>query len=558
MSRRTPRSTSSTPRQPTRVRRGGGSTACVKQLQARLAEAEETLRAIQSGNVDAVVVSGPEGERVFTLRGAEYAYRALVEAMNEGAATISRDGILLYCNGKIAPLLQLPAGALIGRPVMSLIAECDQDAFAGLLVRSLAGDACKAEIRLQRADGSTVTAYVSLSPLPREEQGAVCMVVTDLREHKQRDELIAAGNLAQSILRHAAEAIAVCDHRGRIILANDALRALCGRNPQFEHFDAALPLRLVDHHSSVNDSATRFSISSVLTGETAMAREVLYRRSDGLSSLLLSAGRIDGNQAAGCVLTLVDISKRKAAEKALLRSEKLAATGRLAASIAHEINNPLTAIYNLLFLIEQQPDKARARKLAAEALHELSRVSHITKQTLAFYRESSQPNAVCLSEVLQEILSLFRKELQTRKLVVSTSFRVAGEVYGYPGEMRQIFSNLIRNAMEAAPEGGRIRLYLRPSHHDGNEGVGVFVFDNGPGIPQEIRNRIFEPFFTTKGQKGTGLGLWVAKDLIEKHGGAIGVSSRASAPRTCTCFYVFVPSGRQAGKESPPAVTAIA
>ncbi len=258
----------------------------------------------------------------------------------------------------------------------------------------------------------------------------------------------------------------------------------------------------------------------------------------------------------GCVLTLMDISKRKLAEQALLRSEKLAATGQLAATIAHEINNPLTAIYNLLFLIEQTPDGEQSRKLAAEAIREVSRVSHIAKQTLAFYRESSSPESMRVSEVLDDVVALFRKELEARKITVRTSYRIPGELQGYPGEMRQIFANLIRNAMEAVPDGGRIRLHLRRSRHQRREGVGVFVIDNGPGIPTEIRSRIFEPFYTTKGQRGTGLGLWVARDLVEKHGGCIQLASRMPGTRPGACFYLFLPTVANAGNVLARAVGA--
>jgi PAS domain S-box-containing protein len=526
-----------------------------KELRARLAEAEETLHAIQSGEVDAVVVSGPEGEQVFTLRGAEYAYRSLVEAMNEGAATISAEGTILYCNKKFTSLLQLPQETVIGNPVISLISVADQQSFTTLFCNALFGDMGKAEIHLQLSDGSASPTYVSLSPLQVNDAPAACMVVTDLRELKKSEGVIAAGNLARSILEHATEAIAVCDQDGRIVMANEALRQLCGREPLLEHLDNLLPLEVVIGNSETGPVTRPFSVATALNGNRIKAEEVLLRspedrsrEQDGKSWLLLTSGpTMIGTQVVGCVLTLLDVTHRKMAEKALLRNEKLAATGQLAASIAHEINNPLAAIHNLLFLIENEKDAKNIQSYAAMATSELMRVSHITKQTLAFYRDLTNPEKVEISQVLDEVLALYAKEIDARKVVIEKAYDIPGVVDGFRGELRQVFANLIRNAIQALNTGGRLRLYVKPTRHGGKQGVGIFVMDNGAGIKPEVRSRIFEPFFTTKGQKGTGLGLWVARDLVLKHSGFIQVRSSVTPGCSGSCFFVFFPL--LAGKE---------
>ncbi len=529
----------------------GGSQAVAarsQELQARLAQAEETLRAIQTGEVDAVVVHGPLGEQVFTLKGAEYAYRVLVEAMNEGAAAVSADGIVLYCNNRIVSMVQIPQARVIGHPVRALIATSDLEPFNSLFVRALSAGSCKAEILFQVADGSTMPAYVSLSRLPAEnDPAAVCMVVTDLREHKQRDEMIAAGNLARSILQHAAEPIAVCDPDGRIILANEALRKLCGVDPLYQHFDDVVPLELSEGSSERQPG--RFSVKEALKSDVLRAEEVVYRRfaanwrESRVCWLLLTAGPLkSGDQVLGCVLAMMDITHRKLAETALLRAEKLAATGHLAASIAHEINNPLAAVLNLLYLIENASSLEQVRDHAKIALREVVRISHITKQTLSFYRGAVTPEKVAIAGLLDEVVEVFAKELTKHNIVCKKRYEVRGEVLAYAGELRQVFSNLLRNSIEATGKEGHLRLHVRGTHRNGSDGVAVFISDDGPGIRPEIRDRIFDPFFTTKGTKGTGLGLWVAKDLVQKHRGSITVRSNLSPAGHGSCFYVFIPT----------------
>ncbi len=519
-------------------------------LRARLAEAEETLDAIRSGEVDAVVVSGRNGEQIYTLKGAEYAYRALVELMNEGAAVIAADGAVLYSNRRLNDLVQLPAHEVVGRPVTALAAGDDQQEIQALVARAIGGESCRAEVRFRVKHGSDAPAYVSLNLLPQDVPTA-CMIVTDLREHKRRDELIAAGNLARTILEHAAEAIAVCDGDGRIIHVNDALRRLCSGDPQLRRFDQVLPLEVVSPGLDGQQSVP-FRVSTPLGGTVIKAEEVLLRGNKRNYWLLLTAGpmRNGSNEVVGCTITLTDITDRKLAERALRNSEKLAATGQLAATIAHEINNPPTAMFNLLYLIQNETRLPQAQEHAARAIRELSRVAHIAKQTLAFYRDGGSPEKVRLSELLDDIAVLFGKEFESRNVKLEKHYESFGEVSCFPGEMRQVFSNLIRNSLEAVPEGGRISVHVRASRRGTVEGAAVFICDNGTGIAPEYRRAIFEPFFTTKGGKGTGLGLWVAHDLVQKHGGVIRARSSTAPGRSGSCFYVFIPSGC---KENSPA-----
>jgi signal transduction histidine kinase len=249
---------------------------------------------------------------------------------------------------------------------------------------------------------------------------------------------------------------------------------------------------------------------------------------------------------------MVDITERKQAEEALRLSEKLAATGRLAASIAHEINNPMAAVTNLLYLIENQPEISdETRRFARLAEDEMARVSHITRQMLGFYRDSVAPMPVHMNEVLKKVVELYARRMADQKISVECEFEETPAIWAFPGEMRQVFSNLLLNAVQAVGRGGRIRLRVARAH-DWRDmqrgGVRITFADNGHGIRPEHRQRLFEPFFSTRGQNGTGLGLWVSYGIVQKHGGAIRVRSSAGAAsgsgpqRSGTCFSIFIPS----------------
>src|SRR6266513_1650115 len=280
------------------------------EAESKLAEAQEVIQAIQSGEVDAVVVSRPEGDQVFTLRGAEYAYRALVEAMNEGAATLGADGTVLYCNQRLSDLVGIPLEQIIGNAGASLVAQESKHEFDAAISQARRGKPCKTELDFLSRHGSRVPVYISVREMSAVDPPALCMVVTDLTERKKRDELIAAGRLATSILESAAEAIAVCDETGKIIRVNKALEDLCGFNPLFQDFDTALPLEVQEHLSG---PVKPFAISDALSGGTLRAREVhLCPKNKDFIPLLLTVAQIKApSGVVGCVLTMTDITERK-------------------------------------------------------------------------------------------------------------------------------------------------------------------------------------------------------------------------------------------------------
>ncbi|HZQ24154.1 MAG TPA: ATP-binding protein [Terriglobales bacterium] len=257
--------------------------------------------------------------------------------------------------------------------------------------------------------------------------------------------------------------------------------------------------------------------------------------------------------AAGNVVrwfgTNTDITERKQAEEALVKSERLAAMGRLAGIIAHEINNPLEAISNAFYLLRDHPSlDEEARYYARLASEEVARISHITKQTLSFYRESRQPIAVSLSEILDNVIELQSRALKLNAISVTKKYTTVGIIQGFPVELKQVFLNIIGNAVQAMGTGGRlrIRLFQSTERRSGREGIRVLIDDTGSGIRREDARRIFEPFFSTKEAKGTGLGLWISKGIIQKYEGSIRFRSMRLGQGHITCFSVFLPAAAAA------------
>ena len=227
------------------------------------------------------------------------------------------------------------------------------------------------------------------------------------------------------------------------------------------------------------------------------------------------------------------------AQEALLRSEKLAVTGRLAASIAHEINNPLESVTNLLFLLRGEASSDTQRRYLAQAEQELARVAEITKQTLRFYREPSQPAATRIATVLDSVLMLFGPRLVSAGIQVERSERApSATVLSSPGELRQIIANLVGNAIDAMRTGGRLTIRITES----GEWVRLTIADSGTGIPSDVLPTIFEPFVTTKGETGTGLGLWVTAEIMKRNGWKIRVRSCSHPGRSGTAFYIVIPA----------------
>jgi signal transduction histidine kinase len=242
----------------------------------------------------------------------------------------------------------------------------------------------------------------------------------------------------------------------------------------------------------------------------------------------------------GIILYCRNSTETRKAEQALRRSEQLVAAGRLAASIAHEINNPLEAVTNLLFLAKNDLGLAKeSRDLLEIADKELQRLSHITARSLKFYRQRTAPTHTSLEEVLDSVLFFHDPAIRIHNIAIDRRYRSAPTVICQPGEIQQVFTNLISNALDALPAKGRLIVAVRPATDSaGRQGVAVTVADNGSGMDRYMLERLFHPFVTTKGEAGTGLGLWVSKGILDNHHARVAVRTK---PGCGTTFRIFLP-----------------
>ena len=238
------------------------------------------------------------------------------------------------------------------------------------------------------------------------------------------------------------------------------------------------------------------------------------------------------------------IEQRDQTAAKLVESEKLAAVGRLAASISHEINNPLESITNLLYLAQQDSElSGETRDYLQAAESELMRAAHITQQSLRFHRQSTRPQRIGAAELLSPVLAIYAGRLGNNRVALRTDYRDSTEVVCREGEVRQVLSNLVSNAIDAMRQGGTLRIWSHRAVHPvtGDEGLAILLSDTGHGMPADVAQRIFEAFYSTKGINGTGLGLWISADIVRKHHGSLQVRSQQSGPHPGTLFRLFLP-----------------
>jgi signal transduction histidine kinase len=381
--------------------------------------------------------------------------------------------------------------------------------------------------------------------------------VRDTLEERDRilDELRTERETLRVMLDSLPIGVMLARASGEVVRANAAVERIL-RHPVLPTPDIAAHGEWVSYHADgTRVKAEEYPLVRALrTGKVIEPEEVLYERGDGTRGWIgLSASPIfnsEGKVVAG-VVAVSDLDDRKRAEAALVQSEKLAAVGRLAASISHEINNPLEAVTNLLYLIRQEdsmPDQAMTYLLLAE--RELARVSQIAGQTLRFHRQSTRPREITPEELIESVVALYQGRLINADIKMVHEHRGAGTVTCYEGDIRQVLNNLVGNAIDSMRTGGKLVLrsykakLRRPELHGARPvpGIRITVADTGYGMSAETRARIFEAFYTTKGIHGTGLGLWISHGIIEKHHGRLDVRSSNRPGRSGTVFSIFLPA----------------
>jgi PAS domain S-box-containing protein len=393
----------------------------------------------------------------------------------------------------------------------------------------------------RRADGKTVPVMGSASPLFDSDgkvRGSVAAFF-DLSERKKMEDLLRE---RADLLDLASEAIFVRDTSGMLRYWNSGAEALYGWRR-----DEVLG-KCVHQVLQTKFPADLASVECALASAGHWEGNLIHTTRDGREVVVASRHAL--KEATSTILEINrDITAQLRAEEALRKTEKLAAMGRVAGIIAHEINNPLESITNAFYLLRNHPSlDEEARYFAQLGEEELTRVCHITRQTLGFYRESQHPVDVSISGLLDEVLELQARKLQLDRITLDKKYRSIGTIRGFPVELRQVFFNLIGNAIQAMPGGGKLRIRLgeRWNEKARRNELYVSVCDTGSGVRPEHAKHLFEPFFSTKSSKDTGLGLWISKGIVEKHEGTIQFRSIPFRGGNMTSFRVILPGSETA------------
>jgi PAS domain S-box-containing protein len=349
----------------------------------------------------------------------------------------------------------------------------------------------------------------------------------------------------RTTLTSLGDAVIATDEHGQVTFLNPVAEQLIGIDLAHARGRAIQEVFPIFNESTQKPVENPVKKVMELGRVVGLANHTVLQKSDGtLIPIEDSAAPIrDGhNKLTGVVLVFRDATYERNSQEVLRKTEKLAAAARLSATVAREINNPLEAVGNLIYIAKGTPGMPPA---AAEQLvlaeQELERVSHITRQTLGFYRESKVQERVDVPALVESVLKLYSNKFMTKNIVIERDFSECPPIQGLSGELKQVVSNLISNAADAVGENGTIRVKLLCVENADGRVVQVMIEDNGPGIAVEHRDRIFEPFFTTKKNVGTGLGLWVTKEIVERHGGTIEVHSREDKLAGGAVFAVLLP-----------------
>lgn len=379
--------------------------------------------------------------------------------------------------------------------------------------------------------------------------GLMLLAFFILREMDQREKHSAEIRQREEWFRvtlgSIGDAVIATDEQGRVIFINPIGEELIGI--KLGHVQGQPVQNVFPIFNELTQKPVENPVAKVLQQGRVMglANHTVLVRSDGkVIPIEDSAAPIfdDRRKLRGVVMVFRDVTQEKQAQDVLRKTEKLAAAGRLAATVAHEINNPLEAVCNLIYLTQhtgQLSEEARGFLKMAE--QELDRVSHITRQTLGFYRDSAVPAEVQLRAVVESVLKLYENKMRSKHIAVELDIAECPPVFGWQGELKQLVANLVSNAADAVAMDGRIRISAYPAANQQGNGIEFKVADDGPGVAPENRTRIFEPFFTTKEDVGTGLGLWVTKEIAERHGGHVELNSEKDNGLGGAVFTVFLP-----------------
>jgi PAS domain S-box-containing protein len=401
------------------------------------------------------------------------------------------------------------------------------------------------EHRVRRVDGTLGWTQSRAVPI-LDDSGEIIEwfgAASDVSDRKQQQ--LASLRLS-AIVSSSDDAIISKDLNGIVTSWNAAAQRIFGYTPEEmigQPITKIIPPELQDDEKEI--------LKTIARGERIEHFETVRVTKGGERievSLTVSPVKDGAGRIVGAAKIARDITQRRKAERALNTAEKLASVGRLAATVAHEINNPLEALTNLIYLAKSAAAREDVRSYLTGAEEELARVSQLTKQTLGFYRETKGIIRIRVGSMVNSLLSVFASRTRNKAIEIHTEIEEDPEINAVPGEIRQLIANLVSNSIDAVARRGRIRIRVRRSKEwsgKQRDGVRLTVADNGCGILAAAHEQLFQPFFTTKREIGTGLGLWVCKSIVEKHHGAIRVKSSTAPGKSGTVFTVFLPLDTQ-------------
>ena len=452
------------------------------------------------------------------LRDTEERYRFVTEALPI-YVWYGPQGSLEYCNQRLLEFTGLTLDQVRAGESLRLVHPDDLPRLLAAAAHSFAsGDPYSQEYRIRRHDG-VYRWHLAHSRRFADHRGQVKWlgVSVDITERREAEDKLRAANERLSLaLDTARMGVWEWDVVTDQVLWSDQVAAIHGIKP--EMFSGTFEGWIATIHPDDRERA-REAIERVLQGNGHYEAEYRKVRPDGAVLWTFARGVLsfhpDGTPSR-LIGVSMDITSRKLAEEALRRSESLVTAGRMAATIAHEINNPLEAVTNIVFVAHSDPGTPEhIRGLLGEADRELRHVAHIVRQTLGFYREDAPPGPVAIAELVEHVAEIYRRKIEARGLRFSVQIPSDLVAQGVAGELRQVIANVLANAIAAAPGGGEIKVLGTQTA----SGCEMIIADNGPGVLENLLPRLFEPFFTTKTNLGTGLGLWASRQIARKHGG---------------------------------------
>jgi PAS domain S-box-containing protein len=473
-------------------------------------------------------------------RHARFRLASIFDSTDDAIICKDLQGIVTHWNPAATRLFGFGESEIVGQSILLIIPEELYGEETETLRRLKEGQRITHQetVRLTNT-GERVLVSLTISPIKDENDNVIgaAKFARNISQQKNADE--SRFRLA-AIVESADDAIISKDLNSIVKTWNEAASRLFGYTAAEMIGQSILKLIPEDLHYEEEEI-----LRKLRDGERIDHYETTRLKKNGSLvevSVTISPIRDETGRVIGASKIVRDISDRKRVERLLIQSEKLSATGRMAAAVAHEINNPLESLINLVFLAREcSPQNGRAYQYLSIAENELERVSHIARQTLGYYRDTNYPTEAYLHDLIQNVLTVYRQTLLGAGIVVETQFNDLQKIVVSRGEMIQVFSNLVSNSTDAMRHGGTLHISTRNLKRASGDGIQVVIRDEGTGIKREYLDKIFEPFFSTKGNLGTGIGLWVARQLIEKRGGQISVATNTEAGHSGTTITVFLP-----------------